>query len=187
MSGRQPPLRTFFALWPNPEIRAELARRAALVAKSVSGRPVKADALHLTLVFIGATPRERVPVLQELMDGIRLPRFMLQLDCCGWWRHNGIAWAGSRAAPDVLPDLQHALARGAEKLGFSLDVRPYVAHLTLARDAGRSPPALMPALDWPVDSFVLIASDLTPEGPRYRILHECALGENVPAAAGSID
>ena len=186
MSGaRPPPLRTFLALWPNPEIRSELARRALLIAKSVSGRPVQPDVLHLTLVFIGATPRDRVPALQKLMDGTHLPRFTVQLDQCGWWRHNGIAWAGTRSVPEGLLALQRALAHGAQKLGFSLDVRPYVAHLTLARDAGRSPPALMPALEWEIDSFVLVASDLTPKGPHYRILHQCALDGNVAVAASA--
>lgn len=187
MTGaRQPPLRTFFALWPTPEVRTELARQAALVAKACSGRPSRSDSLHLTLVFIGATPRERVASLQSLMDGIRLSRFLLRLDRCDWWRHNGIAWAGSRAAPETLIALQQALARGAEKLGFSLDVRPYVPHLTLARDASRGPPAaVLPALDWAVESFVLVASELTSEGPRYRILHECALDERLAVAAGS--
>lgn len=187
MTGvRQPPLRTFFALWPSPEVRTELAQRALSIAKACSGRPSRPDTLHLTLVFIGATPRERVASLQGLMDGIGLPRFALRLDQSGWWRHNGIAWAGTRAAPEALIALQQALARGAEKLGFSLDVRPYVPHLTLARDAGRSPPAAaMPTLDWDVGSFALVASELTPEGPRYRILHECILYENLAVAAGS--
>jgi 2'-5' RNA ligase len=185
-SPRQPLLRTFFALWPGPEVRAELTRRGALLAKACSGRPSRPETLHLTLVFIGATPRERVPALARLMDRIRLPRFALRLDQFGWWRHNGIAWAGTEHAPEALLALQQALALGAEKLGFSLDVRPYVPHLTLARDAGRSPPAgAATALDWEVGSFVLVASELTPEGPRYRILHECALGENVEEAAGS--
>ena len=182
-AARTPPLRTFFALWPNPEIRSELARRAGLVAKSVSGRPVRAELLHLTLVFIGATPRERVLALQSLMDRIHPTRFALQFDHCGWWRHNGIAWAGTRHAPDGLLALQRELARGAERLGFSLDVRPYVAHLTLARDAGRSPPGALPPLAWAIDSFALVASELTPDGPRYRILHECALDEAVAVSA----
>lgn len=187
MTGsRQRPLRTFFALWPSPETRAELALRAAAVAKACAGRPSRPDTLHLTLVFIGATPRERVASLQFLMDGLRFPRFALRLDRCDWWRHNGIAWAGARAAPEALVALQQALAAGAERLGFSLDVRPYVPHLTLARDAGRSPPATtMPVLDWNVGSFVLVASELTLEGPHYRILHERELGANPAEAAGS--
>ena len=187
MSGaRRPPLRTFFALWPNPETRDALARRAEQVAKASAGRPSRTDTLHLTLVFIGATPRERVAALRDLMDSIEVPRFALQFDQSGWWRHNGIAWAGARAAPDALFALQQALARGAEKIGFSLDVRPYVPHLTLARNALRSPSASMiPPLDWNVESFVLVASELTPDGARYRILHESPLNENFTITTAS--
>jgi 2'-5' RNA ligase len=187
MTGaHQPSLRTFFALWPGTKVRTGLALRASAVAKACSGRPSHPDTLHLTLVFIGATPRGCVASLQDLMDGIRLPRFTLRLDQCGWWRRNGIAWAGTRNAPEPLIALQQTLARGAEKLGFSLDVRPYEPHLTLARAAGRSPPEpAMPALDWEVGSFVLVASELAPERPRYRILHECTLDENLAVAAGS--
>lgn len=187
MNGaRQPPLRTFIALWPDATVRAELARRAALVAKACSGRPSRPDTLHLTLVFIGSTPREKIPALTRLMDDTRAAPFTLRLDQSGWWRHNGVVWAGTRAAPPALTGLQHDLALGAEKLGFSLDVRPYVPHLTLARDGGRSPPAnAMPALEWPVASFVLVASELSADGPRYRLLHQSALDADLPVAAGS--
>jgi 2'-5' RNA ligase len=187
MSGsRQPPLRTFFALWPGPEVRAELARLAAAVARASGGRPTRPETLHLTLVFIGATPRERLPALEALMDSIQVPRFALRLDQTGWWRHNGIAWAGTRRTPEALLALQDALARGTGRLGFSLDVRPWSPHLTLARDARRGPPAeIASGPDWNVDSFALIASDLAADGPRYRILHESPLQENLPLAAGS--
>ena len=177
MSGGGPrPLRTFFALWPDDGVRAELARRAAFAAKASGGRPTPSELLHLTLVFTGATSRERMPLLRELMDSIELPSFVLELDRRGWWRHNGVVWAGTREAPEPLLTLQQAIARGAERLGFSLDVRPYAPHLTLARDAGRSPPgATMPLLPWQVDAFVFAASHLSSAGPRYEILHQRSL------------
>ena len=187
MTGaRQAPLRSFFALWPDPEVRAALAARAAQVAKFCAGRPPRIETLHLTLVFIGATPPPRVAALTELMAGIDLPRFTLRLDQLGWWRHNGVVWAGAQEPPEPLAVLQDALARGAGKLGFSLDVRPWVPHLTLARDATRGPPAAaLPELRWDVGSFVLVASDLAADGPRYRILHERALREDLAVAPRS--
>ena len=176
MTGGRQSLRTFFALWPDAAVRAELAQRATWAAKACGGRATPSPLLHLTLVFIGATPRERMPALVALMDAIELPPFVLALDHGGWWRHNGVVWAGARAVPEPLLDLQHALARGAERLGFSLDVRPYAPHLTLARDAGRSPPSTAsPSCGWQVRSFVLVSSKPAPAGPRYDILHERAL------------
>ena len=176
MNGGRQSLRTFFALWPDDAVRTELAQRATWAAKACGGRSTPSPLLHLTLAFIGATSRERMPALVALMDAIAQPPFVLDLDQCGWWRHNGVVWAGARAVPEPLLDLQHALASGAERLGFSLDVRPYAPHLTLARDAGRSPPSTsLPTRGWQVRSFVLVSSQQAPAGPRYDILHERAL------------
>lgn len=176
MSASRQPLRTFFALWPRDAVRTELARRAASVAKACGGRATYAGLLHLTLMFTGATPRERLPALSQLMDAVDVPAFVLDLDAIGWFRHNGVVWAGTRKTPEPLLALHAALQRGAERLGFSLDVRPYAPHLTLARDASRGPPAVaLASLPWDVRSFVLVSSQLAPTGPRYEILHERAL------------
>jgi 2'-5' RNA ligase len=175
-STRARALRTFLALWPDPAVRAALADRAAAAARATGGRAPRTDALHLTLVFIGATAPDKVEPLQDAMDSIHVPSFALQLDRCGWFRASGVAWMGAQSAPEPLLDLQHELARSASRLGFSLDVRPYVPHLTLARDARRGLPAgaIAPVV-WSVDSFVLVASELLPDGPRYRILHQTSL------------
>lgn len=180
MNGaRRPPLRTFFALWPPAPITDALSRTARTIAQACGAKASRPETIHLTLVFIGPTPVERVDALRRLMDDAHESAFSLRLDHYGWWRHNGIAWAGTRDAPGPLLALQTRLARGAERLGFSLDVRPYVPHVTLARDAGRSPPAaLLSPLDWRVDSFVLVSSEPGPQGPAYRVLHERSLAAN---------
>jgi 2'-5' RNA ligase len=183
-SGKRTALRTFFALWPDDGVRAALAERAAATARMCGGRAPRADLLHLTLVFIGATPPERVESLQDMMNATRIAAFTLQLDRCGWFRQSGVAWMGAQSPPEALIDLQHALARGASRLGFSLDVRPYVAHLTLARDARRAPPAgAIAPVEWRADSFALVVSDLLPDGPRYRVLHQTPLVAVEPAGA----
>ena len=178
--GRQS-LRTFFAIWPDDAVRAELWQRAAFAAKACGGRATRSDLLHLTLVFIGTTSRDRLADLVSLMDTIDTPAFVLDLDCSGWFRQNGIVWAGTRSTSEPLIALHASLARGADRLGFSLDVRPYAPHLTLARDATRSPPAgPMPSLPWRVGSFVLVQSKPGGAGPRYEILRERALPTTSP-------
>jgi 2'-5' RNA ligase len=175
-SNKSRALRTFFALWPDATVRAILAEHASTAARSAGGRAPRPESLHLTLVFNGATMPDKVEPLAAMMDSIRLPAFMLRFDHAGWFRHTGVAWIGATSPPDELIELQHALARGATRLGFSLDVRPYVPHLTLARNVQRAPPRLVgPAVDWNITAFALVASDLLPEGPRYRILHETTL------------
>jgi 2'-5' RNA ligase len=189
MSNGRPTVRTFFAVSPDDTARATLAKGAEWAAKSCGGRPTRAELIHLTLVFIGSTPRERIADLVALADSIVVPAFDLQLDAIGWFRQNGIVWAGARKVPDPLLSLQASLARGAERLGFSLDVRPYSPHLTLARDAHRSPPAttVSPPLSWRVGSFELMASHLGNGGPRYEVLHARPLDCSADAAALSED
>ena len=181
-AARKPALRTFFALWPDEEVRRALAERTAATARMCAGRAPRADLLHLTLVFLGATPPERIAALRDTMDTLHVAPFTMTLDRCGWFHHSGIAWMGAQSPPPALLDLQDGLARGAARVGFSLDVRPWVPHLTLARDARRAPPAgaIAPVV-WRVDSFVLVASDLQPDGPRYRILHQTPLFAAGPA------
>ena len=175
-SSKSRALRTFFALWPDPTVRALLAGHAAAVARSAGGRAPRPESLHLTLVFNGATMPDKVALLQAMMDSVRLPAFTLRFDRAGWFRQTGVAWLGATSSPEPLIELQHALAQGATRIGFSLDVRPYVPHLTLARNAQRAPPSLIGGpVEWPVESFVLVASELLPDGPRYRILHETRL------------
>ena len=177
------PLRTFFALWPEAGLRDALAREAKQVADACRGRAMRSDTLHLTLVFLGATPPGKLDALREMMDATDVPAFTLALDRTGWWRHNGVAWAGTGTTPDALLALHGQLTRGADRLGFSLDVRPYAPHLTLARNAQRSPPAgIAPLPRWDVREFVLVASELRAEGPSYRVLHRRALRSAEPRA-----
>lgn len=187
MSGaKKPSLRTFLALWPDAAVRAQLAERSAAAARACAGRAPQPDTLHLTLVFIGTTSADRIAALSAMMDAIDAPWFALRFDRSGWFRQSGVAWLGVREPPEALMALQEALARGASRLGFSLDVRPYVPHLTLARDVHKPlPDRVFAPLDWPVASFVLVASDLLPAGPRYRILHERRLGATEPIATES--
>jgi 2'-5' RNA ligase len=187
-SARARAIRTFLALWPDPAVRAALADRAAAAARNTGGRAPRTDALHLTLVFIGATAPDKVEPLAAMMDSILMPPFALQFDRSGWFRNTGVAWLGAKSPPEPLLELQHALARGATRLGFSLDVRPYVPHLTLARNAHRPPePALGAPVDWPVDGFVLVESRLSPDGPKYSILHETSLSAGAVAESRAVD
>ena len=189
MNGPRSTLRTFFAISPDDASRAVLAKGAEWAAKSCGGRPIRADLIHLTLVFIGSAPRQRIGDLASLMRAIEVPAFTLVLDTIGWFRQGGIVWAGARIPPDALLTLQSAIARGADRLGFSLDVRPYSPHLTLARDAQRSPPArtITPPLSWRVESFELMSSQQGSGGPRYEVLERRALDTRVARDARGVD
>lgn len=112
--------------------------------------------IHLTLAFLGEADAEKAVVPAGRVHAIP---FDLPLDHAGYWRHNKIVWAGPREMPRELGELAAALQSELVKDGFSLEKRPFAAHLTLVRKA--RPPASMPALPalrWPAREFALVQS-----------------------------
>ncbi|MBV8033395.1 MAG: RNA 2',3'-cyclic phosphodiesterase, partial [Betaproteobacteria bacterium] len=60
--------------------------------------------------------------------------------------------------------------------GFTLEERPFAAHITLVRKAAMpsSIPAL-PQVDWPAREFTLVRSTLAQSGSRYETLERFPL------------
>ena len=94
---------------------------------------MRRETLHLTLAFLGAVSRERLAEVKRVADGIRVDAFELNLDRLGYWKHNRILWAGGVSPRLTL--LADALAGGLCAADFRLEARPFVAHLTLLREA----------------------------------------------------
>jgi 2'-5' RNA ligase len=51
--------RLFFALWPDDAVRARLTGVVDSLRRTVSGKWVKPDNLHITLAFLGDIESER--------------------------------------------------------------------------------------------------------------------------------
>ncbi|HXX85259.1 MAG TPA: RNA 2',3'-cyclic phosphodiesterase [Casimicrobiaceae bacterium] len=166
-----PPLRLFFALWPDAATQAAIAALANEVASEAKGRAVAADNVHLTLAFLGEQPASRVPELCALAAAIDMAPFQLALDEIGCFRKTGIAWLGAGTAPPELVALHSGLARALEGVGIALDARPFAPHLTLARRA-KAPVRrrLARPVLWSVASFALVYSETLPDRARYRLL-----------------
>lgn len=127
------------------------------------------DTLHVTLAFIGEIPAERVADACKVADDVAVEPFDLTLDRLGYWKHNRILWAGG-VSPH-LTFLAESLGGKLRAAGFTLDDRPFVAHMTLLRDARCAVvPTLTEAIAWPVREFVLAESSLSREGARYEIV-----------------
>jgi len=158
--------RLFFALWPDQSTRgAIVARRQAL--EHWLSRPVPEHNLHLTLLFLGNQPTERLDHIEAAADAIRSPSFELLLDRFGEFERARVVWLGG-AAPEAGRGLAETLERSMRGLGLDFDRRPWVPHVTLFRkvDDGRNLPPVA-ALRWPVREFSLIES--IPSRP-YQVL-----------------
>ncbi len=116
--------RLFFALWPDEPVRARL-RTAARELVPPEARAVAADAVHLTLLFIGSADALRRACLEQAADGIKGSGFTLTLDQLGFWRKPQILWLGCGAQPAPLLALVQGLTAGAEQCGVKIETRPW--------------------------------------------------------------
>ena len=160
--------RVFFALWPDEVFSKQLHQASAVLHQAHGGRRMQPDTVHLTLLFIGAIARERLPELQAAASAIRAPKFDVVFDRPDCWRHNRIAFLTASQAPNGLFDLVKALEMQTEQTGIAFDRRPYTPHITLVRNADctKTKPALEPMV-WAARDFVLVESSLNSAEASY--------------------
>jgi 2'-5' RNA ligase len=109
-----------------------------LKAVAPRARWVKAEGVHLTLVFLGEVAEARLPELTAALTPVSQHHAPLTLTiegggCFGSPRHPHVLWAGVGGDTAALGALQAEVADVLEPLGFPRDKRLYTAHLTLAR------------------------------------------------------
>jgi len=158
-------LRLFFAL-PCPPTFAD-AICSWRDTQNLDGRPVAKANLHLTLVFLGSQPASALEELKQLGSHLRADAFTLRLDQLRTIGH-GFACLIPSQLPSPLSQLVEQLHAGLSTHGFALDSRPFLPHVTLARDAQTPPTATPPMFDWHVQRFGLFLSEHTPSGVHYR-------------------
>jgi 2'-5' RNA ligase len=184
-----PTRRLFFALWPSGAQREALLHAIVKIVRHCGGRPVPAPNLHVTLAFLGSVPERR---LEELSAIARRT--------AAAWPADAAPLAVSLAAPEhwakaqvlaVLEreeELRGAPAAGAAELarilttataaaGFSPDLKPFRAHVTVARKVARAPHSIeMRGVLWSFDDFALVESRTLAEGPVYSVVESYVLG-----------
>jgi 2'-5' RNA ligase len=165
--------RLFFAVWPDAAALARLERLAGELAAASAGKPVPAAKIHLTLAFLGEVDAARMESALSAARAVRFGRFAMTLDCVGSFRGARVAWAGSLATPTALACLHGDLAARLAAAGFTLEDRPFAAHVTLARRIGKAVPrAAIEPVARAVDGFSLVRSE-TGTG-QYAVLEEFA-------------
>lgn len=182
------PLRTFFAVELDAATREHAAAYGERLAAGAGGdaiRWVPARNLHITLRFLGSTPRERLSdlvacVRRETASQERFEASLGALHVLPSARRPRIL-ALEVQSDGRLEALSAAVERGVVQAGFDPEDRPFRAHLTLGRAhrrerprpwLGREEPSLWP---FPVASAVLFASELRREGATYRALERLPL------------
>lgn len=173
--GESCTLRLFFALWPDDATRDALNRTGKWLHQHWGGRRMRADTLHITLAFLGATPADRLDAVFACADAIQAAPYDLLLDQAGYWRHNRIGWLGASKAPPPHFELVEALNARLRAAGFPVDERPHVPHVTLLRKSmGGEIPECRP-VGWPIRDWVLVKSVTESGGARYAVIRRWPL------------
>ena len=134
---------------------------------------------HLTLLFLGAVPADRVEEVVAAAGAavVTTPSMTLQLAGAGRFgsrRRPQVFWAGVTGDGDALGALADRLAAAVRGLRLPVEDRPFRAHLTLGRwRPGRPGDGDLPdrlagyrGREWPVTEVELFESHLGPT-PRY--------------------
>lgn len=165
-------LRLFFALQPTPEQNAALIAQVAPLIVQLGVQPVRAENLHATLCFIGALEPERLDALRAVAAKIRGRHVTLSFDALEHWENPKILCATASEESPSARELAASLADAAVAAGFTPDIKPFRAHLTLARKVSRDLSVPMPrALASPTvlhcNRFVLMESRRDDTGSVY--------------------
>jgi 2'-5' RNA ligase len=164
-------IRIFFALWPDPATRKELARIARLMPVERPARRVPDYNLHLTLHFIGNVCHEEMTCLRQQARRASGRPFELVVDDYGHFGKSRVAWLGCATTPDATARLQRNLGDRLRRCGYQPETRRYRPHVTVARKMVRAPAmAAFEPLRWKVDNFVLIESRPVDGGVRYQVI-----------------
>lgn len=179
--------RLFFALWPDPSVRAACheAARELRVKMQPAGYLSAAERYHLTLLFLGDTvPPEQEAAALQAAGRLRAPPFTLRLDSASSFRNKQVPWwLGPREAPPELGLLHERLHETMTAARVIPERMRFVPHLTILRDARAPLPttAIRP-IEWRVEEFVLVRSRLDETPMRYDIIGRWKLdGETGPA------
>jgi len=182
--ARRPTRRLFFALWPDTETRAALARETRKAVRRCGGRPVPPANYHLTLAFLGNQPVDLFDAIVAAAATVRAAPFELTLERYGHWPKPRVLWIGPSAmSPDgpgndvaAPAALASQLWDRLEALGMRREPRPFRAHVTLARKVAALPEVPSPEpLIWHASSFALIESMTEPSGAVYSAVEEFPL------------
>lgn len=123
----------FFALWPSHRQREQLRDAINPSLSTVEGTAVDRRNWHITLVYIGDFPEERIPGLMSAADIIDPGQIRLRFDSVSFWQRPKIACVHARTVPPELERLVKTLQQALIPFGYEPDPRVYRPHITVAR------------------------------------------------------
>ena len=185
MSGqpREGTRRVVFALWPSDAERRALAAATQAQIEAAAGRAVPLADLHVTLAFLGDVAAARLGELAGLGQQVAVSwqgpiPIELSFERLACWRRPQILCVLERAPGESAALLAGALKRAALAAGFAPDLKPFRAHVTVARKVVQlQSPETMEKVTWQSAALALVESRSSAAGPVYSVLESQLLGK----------
>jgi len=142
----------------------------AIVKLGFKAKPVRPENLHITVAFLGDLVPAAVETVKRKISDFELTPATLNLNRLGYWRKPRIIWLGCRDKPTALITEIESLHSQLKKMGFRLDEREFVPHVTLFRKAAKRPHLAIDPIEWLVLNLTVVRSTLTSAGSMYDII-----------------
>lgn len=154
----------------------------ASMQKNICAKATLPKTFHLTLKFLGEVEEKNILNIVAELQKIKFTSFDAQFSDIGAFpdtAHARVVWLGLEPK-DIIIQIQKQIEAATKGIGNAAKVeKDFVPHITLARIKSvddvpvfvNSLKSITPPKDtFRIDSFKLIKSVLTPEGPVYEVL-----------------
>lgn len=166
--------RLFIGLWPTLSTVSEIKPQALQLSHRIKGRALAPQHWHITLAFLGqSTIAQWQDLLQQgsTCHELTVP-LELKLDRLGQFSAAQVLWLGMdphSSAYDQLQVAHRQLWQWLEKLGWQLEERDFVPHVSLFRQAQLQGVSLEPIAPvcWQTLALKLIVSLPSSEKSEY--------------------
>jgi len=186
-------LRTFISVTlPNGIV--SLSRMLKTTVKSTKDivNWVNPGNIHLTLKFLGHTPHEATDEINNILNEVVVNHSVMELEikgtgCFPKIESPRVLWLGVEGNVGRLQKFVADLNIRLEILGFQLDEKDYIPHITLARvkipakdtlDITNFMNTSFEPIKFNINRIRFMSSELFSNGPIYSILGTHYLGEN---------
>ena len=160
--------RLFFALWLSDRQRDALRDVIQPVLSGIEGDAIDRRNWHITLVFVGQFPEQKLAELQAAASGVGVEPFRLRFDRASFWPRPKIACLEAATVPPELQQLVHRIHEVTGPFGVPPEDHTYRPHITIARRARTFvTQRLTRAIELQCDSFELVESVSVRGGVQY--------------------
>jgi 2'-5' RNA ligase len=141
------------------------------------GKLTEAESLHLTLKFLGEITDDKIKLIRNLLDEIESRKFEAEISSIGFFdnKFQFIVWLFISNCEKIQNEIDEKLSQSFEK------EKIFMSHLTIARIKSLDDKKLFinslkkikfDPIKFDVDSFCLMKSELSKEGPKYSIIEK---------------